>query len=143
MKRILILIAALLASLSLSGQEQGERSLIELNRTVLSRIKQSIQRGDAEYLPAYRQLVADADNLLTKGPYTVMSKKQVPPSGDKHDYVSRGPYWWPDPSKPDGLPYIRKDGLTNPEYYDFPDHTELHRMTGAVYKLGLAYYYTG
>ena len=143
MKRILILIAALFASLSLSGQEQGERSLIELNRTVLSRIKQSIQRGDAEYLPAYRQLVADADNLLTKGPYTVMSKKQVPPSGDKHDYVSRGPYWWPDPSKPDGLPYIRKDGLTNPEYYDFPDHTELHRMTGAVYKLGLAYYYTG
>lgn len=143
MKRILILFAALLASFSLSGQEQGERSLIELNRAVLSRVKHSIQRGDAEYLPAYRQLIADADKLLTKGPYTVTSKKQVPPSGDKHDYVSRGPYWWPDPAKPDGLPYIRKDGLTNPEYYDFTDHTELHRMTSAVYHLGLAYYYSG
>lgn len=28
---------------------------------------------------------------------------------------SVGPYWWPDPSKPDGLPYIRKDGHKNPE----------------------------
>ncbi len=24
--------------------------------------------------------------------------------------MSVGPYWWPDPSKPDGLPYIRRDG---------------------------------
>ena len=143
MKRFLILLALLVLTLPALSQEQGERSLIELNRSVLSRVKHSIRRGDTEYLPAYRHLITEADRLLTKGPYTVMSKKQVPPSGDKHDYVSRGPYWWPDPSKADGLPYIRKDGLTNPEYYDFPDHAELHRMTGAVYQLGLAYYYSG
>ena len=104
--------------LPLSAQEQGERPLIELNRTVLSRVKHSLDRGDTEFLPAYRQLIADVDKLLTKGPYSVMDKKQVPPSGDKHDYVSQGPYWWPDPTKADGLPYIRKDGLVNPEYYE-------------------------
>ena len=35
--------------------------------------------------------------------------------GDKHDYLSFGSYWWPDPDKPDGLPYIRRDGGVNPE----------------------------
>ena len=54
--------------LPLSAQEQGERPLIELNRTVLSRVKHSLDRGDTEFLPAYRQLIADVDKLLTKGP---------------------------------------------------------------------------
>ena len=143
MRRLLFLLALLPLALPLFAQEQGERPLIELNRTVLSRVKHSLDRGDTEFLPAYRQLIADADKLLTKGPYSITDKKQVPPSGDKHDYVSQGPYWWPDPTKADGLPYIRKDGLVNPEYYDYPDHDYLHKMTSAVYKLGLAYYYSG
>jgi len=33
-----------------------------------------------------------------------MEKELVPPSGDKHDYMSIGPYWWPDPQQPNGLP---------------------------------------
>ena len=143
MRRFLILFASLSLAFPLFAQEQGARPLIELNRTVLSRVKHSLDRGDAEFLPAYRQLISDADKLLTQGPYSVMDKRQTAASGDKHDYVSQGPYWWPDPAKPDGLPYIRKDGQTNPEYYDYTDHTNLHRMTGAVYKLGLAYYYSG
>lgn len=143
MKRTLTLLCLLLSSLTIFAQEQGERSLIELNRTVISRVKQSIQRGDAEYMPAFQKLIAEADKMLNEGPYTVTTKKQVPPSGDKHDYVSRGPYWWADPTKPDGLPYIRKDGLVNPEYYDFTDRDQLEHLTRAVYRLGLAYYFTG
>ena len=57
----------------------------------------------------------NANVALTEGPFSVMDKKRVPPSGDKHDYLSMGPYWWPDPSKPNGLPYIRRDGEVNPE----------------------------
>jgi hypothetical protein len=30
------------------------------------------------------------------------------------DFVSQGDYWWPDPAKPDGLPYVRRDGQSNP-----------------------------
>ena len=63
-------------------------------------------------------------------------------SGDKHDYMSMGPYWWPDPSKPDGLPYIRKDGLRNPEL-DKLDRNKLGDMSKAVTTLGLAYYFSG
>jgi len=33
--------------------------------------------------------------------------------------MSLAPYFWPDPSKPDGLPYLRKDGQTNPEAKEF------------------------
>ena len=58
--------------------------------------------------------VAAADHAMTEGPFSVMDKQIAPPSGDKHDYMSRATYWWPDPSKPDGLPYIRRDGQTNP-----------------------------
>ena len=48
---------------------------------------------------------------------SVVDKKIQAPSGDPHDYSSQAPYWWPDPAKPDGLPYIRRDGEVNPEFY--------------------------
>jgi hypothetical protein len=56
-----------------------------------------------------------ADAALLRGPYSVTAKTKTPKSGDKHDYYSIGPYWWPDASKADGLPYLRRDGETNPE----------------------------
>ena len=37
-------------------------------------------------------------------------------SGDKHDYFSEGPYWWPNPEDPNG-PYIRRDGEINPDRF--------------------------
>jgi len=72
-----------------------------------------------------------------------MYKKLTPPSGDKHDYMSRGSYWWPDPKKPDGLPYIRRDGQRNPETMtDNFDRLALGQMTDAVQTLTLAWYFT-
>ncbi|WP_114751126.1 hypothetical protein [Pleomorphovibrio marinus] len=53
-------------------------------------------------------LIEQAEEQLKSGPYTVVNKKQVPPSGSKNDYISMGPYWWPDPNKEDGLPYNKK-----------------------------------
>ena len=56
-------------------------------------------------------LINKADAILSKSRiYSVMDKVQIPPSGDKHDYMSQGPYWWPDTTKKDGKPYIRRDG---------------------------------
>ena len=57
--------------------------------------------------------------------------------------MSLAPYWWPDPSKPGGLPYIRKDGETNPERYKCTDDAEFNKVQGAVHALGLGYYFTG
>ncbi len=43
-------------------------------------------------------------------------------AGGIHDFYSEGDYWWPDPSRPDGLPYIRRDGESN------PDNFNVHRL---------------
>jgi hypothetical protein len=114
-----------------------------LKGEALERNYQLISANDFDKTKALKTLLAKADKILKEGKlYSVMNKKQVPPSGDKHDYMSTGPYWWPDPTKPDGLPYIRKDGLRNPTYYDISDTEEIDRMKDDAETLSLAYYYT-
>jgi hypothetical protein len=94
--------------------------------------------------PAYTALLKDADKAMTAGPWSVTDKTRTPPSGDKHDYMSIGPYWWPDPAKPDGLPYINRDGQVNPERATGAfDRTRFGNMASAVQSLSLAYYYSG
>src|SRR5258705_897572 len=78
---------------------------------------------------------------MQQKPLSVVSKDPTPPSGDKHDYMSQAPYFWPNPSKPDGLPYIRRDGERNPEITKITDHLALDQMEGAVRTLSLAYYF--
>ena len=56
------------------------------------------------YAPAIKTLMKEADKAMNLTPPSVMDKSMTASSGDKHDYMSMGPYWWPDPSKPDGTP---------------------------------------
>ena len=88
-----------------------------------------------------------ADAYLTQGPWSVTDKPQLPPSGDKHDYLSQAPYWWPTEPKtadnPWGCPYVQRDGVTNPDINLITDHAERGSMFEAVYTLTLAWYYTG
>jgi hypothetical protein len=94
--------------------------------------------------PARRQLLKDAA-IEMKAPIVAVTDKHtlLPPSGDKHDYFSLSPYWWPDPSKPDGLPYIRRDGVTNPESKKDLDQPRVAAMGSNVSTLALAWYLTG
>jgi hypothetical protein len=93
---------------------------------------------------ALKDLRSKADRLAAAAKvYSVMDKKQVPPGGDKHDYMSQAPYWWPDPSKPNGLPYIRRDGQRNPELNKISDASAMDDMVGDVEILSLAFYFTG
>jgi len=57
--------------------------------------------------------------------------------------MSQAPYFWPDPSKPNGLPYIRRDGERNPEINKISDHQSLDQMVTGVGTLALAYYLKG
>jgi hypothetical protein len=92
---------------------------------------------------AWKRLFARADQALAGPRYSVVDKTRVPPSGDKHDYMSMGPYWWPDPNRPGGEPYIRRDGEVNPERNgDAFDATRMDRMGAAVEALSLAYYFS-
>jgi hypothetical protein len=100
-------------------------------------------RDSPALAPAYKALIARADQALSGPVYSVVDKSRVPPSGDKHDYISMGPYWWPDPARPNGEPYVRKDGEVNPERdTNAFDAGRMERMSAAVEALSLAYYFT-
>ena len=94
-------------------------------------------------MPAYGLLMKKAEALLNEKPVSVMEKQGIPPSGDKHDYMSIAPYWWPNPNSADGLPYIRKDGQVNPEVAKYTDKSYLVDVCENVYRLGIAYYLSG
>src|SRR5438067_13340378 len=71
----------------------------------LTAAKARVKAGDAVIKPAYDALLKDAAKALAMKPAVVTDKHTLlPPSGDVHDYYSLSPYWWPDPSKPNGLP---------------------------------------
>ena len=92
---------------------------------------------------AQAELFAAANRALQAEPYTVTDKPTPAASGDPHDYTSLGPYWWPDPDRPDGLPYVRKDGTFNPERdSEAYDLTRLEHMSRDVRSLALAYYFS-
>ncbi|MEV0068245.1 alginate lyase family protein [Amycolatopsis sp. NPDC050768] len=91
-------------------------------------------------------LLKQADTALTKGPWTVVDKERVPPSGDKHDYLSLAPYWWPSQpataDNPQGCPYVQRDGVLNPETTAVPDKAERLTAFSSIYQLSLAWFYT-
>lgn len=94
------------------------------------------QTANAE---ARSALMRSAEEAMRLGPFSVMQKTRVPPSGDRHDFFSLAPYWWPDPAKPKGLPYIRRDGEVNPESKRDVDDVLFDRMHTSVTTLALAY----
>jgi hypothetical protein len=105
--------------------------------------KQRIQSGDKTLEPALSKLERDAQKAFTSGPFSVVTKDATPPSGDKHDYMSQAPYFWPDPKSANGLPYIRRDGERNPEINKITDHRTLDQVESSVETLALAYYFKG
>ncbi len=135
----------LIMSLWVNAQKAGlsKSDMVKLDFKALAASKEKVLSKDPSVMPALQQLIKDADLLLSYKPVSVMDKKDLPPSGDKHDYMSIGPYWWPDPSKPGGSPYIRKDGEVNPEVRNFPDKENLPKLCENIYYLSLAYYFTG
>ena len=92
---------------------------------------------------AYRELIARADQALAAKPASVMDKRGIPVSGDRHDYVSLARYWWPNPANPKGA-YVRRDGDTNPDIESNRfDRSALSRMARDADTLALAFYYSG
>lgn len=118
---------------------------ILIDADYLASTKKRIQENDPSIKFALEQLIHEAEIVLNQGPYSVTHKEKLPPSGDKHDYASYSRYWWPDPNKEDGLPYIRKDGETNPESQNLKasDRPRIGAMGSNSETLGLAYYLSG
>lgn len=110
------------------------------NPAVLQDVKKNLK--SPVYRDAYRELLREAGEKMKENPYSVTFKKKAIPGADKHDYVSLSRYRWPDPSKKEGLPYICRDGESNPEL-ELYDRVPLHAMSQAVTVLSQAYYFSG
>lgn len=89
-----------------------------------------------------KQLSKNADKILNKQFGSVMDKNTAPPCGNMHEYLSMAKYYWPDPTKPDGKPYIRKDGEKNPANDLVSDDKNFDGLVDAVHTLSWAYYFT-
>ena len=114
-----------------------------LDASALRDARDRVRAADARTLPAWTALETAAGAALSAGPFSVTDKSVVPPSGDKHDYMSQAPYWWPNPATPNGLPYVQRDGERNPEINKIIDHQSMDRMAGAVETLALGAYLSG
>ncbi|RDC62100.1 alginate lyase family protein [Adhaeribacter pallidiroseus] len=113
-----------------------------LNGDVLMENKYKINAGNEQCLAALKVLISSAGPSLTRIPTSVVTKSLTPPSGDKNDYTSLAPYWWPNPNTSNKLPYIRKDGQPNPEANAIKDNTYLRDLCKDIRLLGLCYYFT-
>ena len=103
-----------------------------------------VRAHDAAIRPALQALLRAANADLTAHLVAVTDKHTLmPPSGNPHDYFSLSPYWWPDSAKPNGLPYVRHDGVTNPESKRDLDQPRVATLGAHVRDLSLAYYLTG
>ena len=86
------------------------------------------------------RILARAEQSLVGTAPTVMAKWGVPPSGDRHDYLSWPVYWWEaGPNE-----YEARDGVINPESKSHRfDASALKEMQTRVTALSLGYFLNG
>ena len=119
-------------------------ALLTLEPAALALTRQRLASGDAALQAPYAALRRRADQALLTAPRSVTHKTSTPPSGSKHDYMSMGPYWWPNPATPNGLPYVQRDGQRNPlASGNALDSNRLQGMLADVRDLALAHHFTG
>ncbi|KAF7972126.1 hypothetical protein HWV62_18848 [Athelia sp. TMB] len=104
---------------------------------------------------AQQTIVGWADSLAAQGPWSVMNKTVIPPTGNKHDYMSWAPYWWPNCTDvgnttaltPEQIwvtcPYYQRDGEFNPDGRLVNDTGNFDAMSNAVLYNALAWVLTG
>lgn len=106
----------------------------------LSAIRAGEMDKDPRYKEVLKRLRKNAEISRKRGPYSVVDKDEVAPSGDKHDYLSYARYWWPNPDTADGVPYVRHDGKTNEELLAKGDRVPIGMLYDDVETLALAGY---
>src|SRR4051812_38048011 len=132
-----IAIAVVFVACTFSAANAGEHPdesaprVFQSSGIVLADLRHRATAGDPALSRAVAALRKDADAAMADGPFTIVNKKHPLPGIDAHDYVSLARYFWPDPSKPDGLPYISRDGVTNPEIDEY-DAKPLLEMSNHV-----------
>ena len=127
---------------------QAAEKLLLMQEARLGQLKSAYEGKEDPSIPPEAKAIAtkivkEADKRVGKPVITITENENLQASKDPHDYFSIGRYFWPDPSKSDGLPWINRDGETNPDAVKASDEKKLGEMIHAVEYLALAYYLTG
>jgi hypothetical protein len=88
------------------------------------------------------RILKAADAALNQEPVTITAFHAKLSDGGPHDFYSNGDYWWPNPDTTNGLPYVQRDGQTNPGNF-VADRQAIRQLSDAVAALGAAYKITG
>lgn len=86
-------------------------------------------------------ILAHAQEALEESNIHITDARAPLSEGGPHDFYSNGDYWWPNPSTADGLPYVRRDGQSNPEAF-LAHRTLLRTLRTRVAALSAAYQLT-
>jgi hypothetical protein len=101
----------------------------------------SAPRLDVAALDHTRILKA-AEAALKVSPISITAFRAERSPGGPNDFYSNADYWWPDPNKPDGLPFIQRDGQSNPG--NFNQHRiAMRELRDSVAALAAAYKISG
>ena len=127
---------------------RAEEKLLLIQEARLGQLKSAYEGKEDPSLPHEAKAIAtkivkEADKRMGKSVITITENENLQESKDPHDYFSIGRYFWPDSNKPDGLPWINRDGETNPNAVKASDEKKLGEMIHAVEYLALAYHLTG
>ncbi|AHF91307.1 Alginate lyase [Opitutaceae bacterium TAV5] len=141
----LVLVASALMASAAMPPSSSAPVLVELDYAGLLAIRAELDSPSppAALAAARSVLVRKADGLLPLPAGSVMEKTSLPPSGDRHDFYATGKYAWPNPDTSDGMPWIRRDGYSNPDAWgpDY-DRRRLGEMRTRIATLGLAFFYS-
>ena len=87
------------------------------------------------------RILKAADAALRIEPITITRFRAKLSEGGPNDFYSNGDYWWPNPNTTNGLPYVQRDGQSNPD--NFVAHRKcIAQLRDAVAALGAAYQLT-
>ncbi len=88
------------------------------------------------------RILSEASNALAIEPITITKYRAKLSQGGPNDFYSNADYFWPNPKTANGLPYVSRDGLSNPDIFN--KHREcLRELDDNVAALGAAYKITG
>ena len=141
-----LFLGLLLQAVEPASREGGPFLLIEEGR--LAELKSTAANPSDPNVPAdvraiSQKILKEAKKRVGQPVITITANKNLQASRDPHDYFSTARYYWPDPSKPDGQPYIRRDGETNPEHDEVSDEKMLNELVKSTEYLALAHFITG
>jgi hypothetical protein len=133
---VLVAAAALVASTGLSQTSPAQSPRVTTAAPAVERPVIDVAAIDRA------RILKAAQSALDLDPPTITKYHARLSEGGTNDFYSNADYFWPDPAKPDGLPYINRDGESNPG--NFSQHRlALRDERDAAAALGAAYKITG